>query len=172
MEVRKERTALKIVLCGIAGLLMLLVCYLAAFPQDPVPHAIRFGVYPAAEAVEGSTVRSGDAVITDRNAVVYQGNLAVFCEENGQYSIVHALYDRQAGAQDVLYRVSWLGAVLLFLGTWRIVVWSVCGAVVVLGAVWLLTTKNRRLKRQQQHLRQMFDFYGHKYDLEDANEEY
>lgn len=151
---------------------MLLVCYVAAFPHDPVPHIFRFGLYPAGEAVEDGIIRSSDAVITDRNAAVRQDSLAVYCQAQGQHRIVRAMNDRQADTEAIVYRVSWLGAVLLFLGAWRVAVWSVCGTVIIFYAIWLLTAKKRRLKQRQQHLRQIFDFYGHKYDLEDANVEY
>ncbi len=173
MKTRKKKSTGKRVLLSLLAIVLLLLCYMAWRPYDLLPRPFGYGLYPITQDVPGVSIEAGDAILTDRNATVWEGKLAVFPASGaGAAEIAVAVQTEQSGAEAMAYRIVGLGALVLFLAQWRIVVWGGCGLLVVVWVVYTLCSKQRRLRKKQQALRQTFAFYGEKYNLEDSDVEY
>lgn len=72
----------------------------------------------------------------------------------------------------VTYRVNNLGTAAMFIQKHRVVIWIAETALFLAACIYLVTLPKRKRRAEISELIKLFDYYGKKYDLEDADIDY
>lgn len=161
MEIKKPHTGLWIFLTVLLGILLALVCFLAAGPRSLTPSFIRYGFYPLPAVPSPSDSPAiqrlaGDGIITDRKAPT----------ENA------VTYSCNGRTETAIMRVSNIGLIVEWLSANAMPVWGICAASALVVLLLWATAPRRRIRRIQKHMKQTFDACGAQFEKEDQTVEY
>ncbi|MBQ9535437.1 MAG: hypothetical protein IJU78_06310 [Clostridia bacterium] len=181
--VRGALRAISLLLCI---LLAAAVVWLSFWGDSMLPSGFRYGLYAANIRVESDGIPQSDGIITDRRAPVKQGHYIIYRETEGRplapedsrlelrlrHVLARADGELPDGAEEAIYRVRGLAAAANFLSARKYI--ACLSAAAAVGAVVLFAVTGRRgkLKRERAQLRERFEFYGQKYEQEDAGKDY
>ncbi len=185
------RRLLRFIVCAAFALALAAANYIAFAPGGILPAGTGYALYPVLDDRLDKVVKPGALVVFQRGGSPEEGNIAAYMwwgsevigvvtssENNGAYFkleyVAGESYTVPSGYYigKAVYTVDGVGAVCHWLGGHPTAVLVFDAAVVLIGAAYLLTAPKRRRKTEIQSLIETFEFYGQKYDLEDANIDY
>ena len=189
MEVKKRGKA-KIVICILLLILLAAVNYFTARPSNLLPEFFPYASYPVLTDNMEQTIPSHSAVWVEKDASVKENSIIVYEMDGAVHlarvnSILSEEYligtDRQEASNQipkdcvlgvVTSHLSYLGIIAHFLFVNRVAVWAATGAILLIMVIVCIVIHRHREKTDKQKLIQLFEFYGEKYDLEDAGVDY
>lgn len=189
---KKRSKAPFVITCIVISVIAFLCVYLSLIGQNLFPRDLSFSLHAVTAAGQEPGIKKGSALLIDRRYYPRVGEIAAFYTagsdkikfgtvvmSNANQFMLQT--ERDGELLEVGYEfvdgyvyavVPHLGTVWAFLHDYQIYVWGVFGvaaaALITVGA----TGKARYRKKRAQALCEIFEFYGAKYDLEDAGLEY
>ncbi|WP_458863582.1 hypothetical protein [Acidaminobacterium chupaoyuni] len=171
-------------------LILCLLTYSAFRPFSLLPQGLNWQAAPVAENTLKNSLPKGSLAMIDRLKTPHQNDMAAY-RENDQIKFGRVAEEKAEGYQlqnetdsksvfidrvkiygAVPYYIANLGALLLLLNEFRLTMVAVCALYLVFWLLFLATAPARRKMRKKKELMELFEFYGEKYDIEEAGIDY
>lgn len=177
------------------GLIFLVVVmaaaiYAAFLPNDIFPSFMETKVFPVETTNMGEALPKGSMAYAEKLSMPSPGDVAAYIdsgiiecarvvsETENNYTLAFDKggdsfkIDRKKIIGTVTFYSDYLGYVVLWLNTYRIAI-AALGAALIIAAICFGATAGRRKRaRENRQLREMFEFYGEKYDEEENEIDY
>ncbi|MEA4919594.1 MAG: hypothetical protein VB078_01530 [Clostridiaceae bacterium] len=176
------------ILCLIAALALFQCLFITFSNGDLFPTFLSTGAYVTNTGEFGDILPHGSIALTKKTDELERGDIIVYLyrddvafgavirEDGDNIDILSSgepiTVHKNTVAGKVFYQITHLGYAASVIKSNRIIVWSACGVLIALAFLWIVTLPGRRRKGEIKELIKLFDHYGHKYDLEEADIDY
>lgn len=171
-------------------IVMIAAIYVAFLPNDIFPSFMETKVFPVETANMAEALPKGSMAYVEKLSLPAPGDVAAYIdsgiiecarvatETQSDYTLAFDKggdsfkIDRKKIIGTVTFYSDNIGYIVMWLNTYRIAI-AALGAVLIIAAICFGATASRRKRsRENRQLREMFDFYGEKYDEEENEIDY